>query len=153
MKKFVILLIALLCTSCFAADWTVNVLGNQDKDIIAGAGRTMWGNTEVGLSVCVYDNPLVSNDYDVTVGPYIATSLPIPSPFNEDVASYVGVSPQFDIEEGNPVFEVFAAGIVYPDRHVSPIILAKYNWLKDSAKAETDIEPGGALFAGLRLRF
>jgi len=152
MRILITSLIILTATTCQAIDWTANVLGSADNDIVAGAGAVFAEGSEVGLSVASYDT---EGDRDITVGPYLATALEIPSPWpGEDVGTYVGISPQFDTDSWKPLVELFGAAILYPDRQVTPVAVYKYSWLDGGlASEDTDIVSGSAIYFGLRVKF
>lgn len=152
MKKLIVAIV-LLSVTVASADWTANLMGNTDHDIVAGIGTTLFDyQAEIGLGMTAYNRDDAENKYDITVGPYIAMPMEIPWEWGKDVGTYVGVSPQFHMRTFKPSFELFAAAILYPQNHVSPILLVRYNWLDGDLK-DTAIEPGGMLIGGLRIRF
>ena len=157
MKRFAIVALTLLfCSICIAdTNWSINLLGNFDNDIVVGAGRVIAPGTEIGLSVAMYSPEDIGTDSDVCVGPYIATEFEIPgNPFAADITTYAGISPQIDVDTAEPLCEFFVAGILYPDRQVSPVLVARYNWLDDDlVAAQTDIVDGFDMFMGLRAKF
>ena len=153
--KTVILMMLILCSSVIAQDWSVNILGNQQRDFAIGVGKIISdGNAEIGIGGAVYSVDGIDSESDYTVGPYLSMRFDIPgNPFDNDITTFIGLSPQIDLDSKEPLLEFFAGGIFNPERKVTPIFGAKYNWVTNLIEDKTDIIDGLYIYGGMKFRF
>jgi hypothetical protein len=150
------ILAVLLMTSLVTADvpwkWAITCMTGNQGEIVFSAGRIFNdGRSEVGVTAILYDEQN-TNDHDPSIGLHVGTEMPIPVPV-DDVKTYVGVAPMLETQDWKPVLMPFVAGILYPDREVSPFATWRYNIFLDGSINEQSIPKGTIVFGGLRFLF
>ena len=153
-KLMMVLLIVALCGSnVYAYDWAISMLGTSNESYVASFGKVVEQQFEIGVHVMMSDTANPDDAYDMSLGPYIAGDIPVPQLIQlADYKVYGGISGLWNLKQKEPVARTFIAGLLYPDRDISPVLGVEFKIFEGEMNVKRS-DDGLLWFGGLRIRF
>jgi len=149
----VVLLVCVFGCTANAFDGAFSLLGTSNDSYVASFGKVVKYKYEVGVHVMISDTSNPDDAYDMSVGPYIAGDIPVPQIIQlADYKVYGGLSGLWNLKQKEPVGRFFIAGLLYPDRDISPVLGVEYKQFEGDMQVKKR-DDGLLWFGGLRIKF